>query len=156
MNPNINRRTFIKKTVALTASLTSLSLISSCTSDEITSDTASKTKTSDAKTNEAKTSYGEKAATTTATREAATPKEHTIEIKGFQFAPKSLSVNSGDTITWVNRDSAPHTATAKDGSWDTGTIAPNEQKSLKVEAGMSADYQCNFHPNMVGEISVVK
>jgi len=47
---------------------------------------------------------------------------HDIEIKSFAFNPSVLEVRPGDQIRWVNRDISPHTATAEDGSWDTGEL----------------------------------
>ena len=75
-------------------------------------------------------------------------KEHRVEIVGFAFVPDRLRAKPGDTITWVNLDSAPHTATADDKSWDTGTLRKGDSKSLAVTAGMSSSYFCRIHPNM--------
>jgi len=47
---------------------------------------------------------------------------HDIEIKEFAFNPSILEVRPGDQIRWTNRDISPHTATAEDGSWDTGEL----------------------------------
>lgn len=78
--------------------------------------------------------------------------EHTVEIKGFKFVPASIDAKSGDTITWVNRDIAPHTATSKDGRWDTGILNQNESKTLVVGQDMNAVYFCKFHESMSGTI----
>ena len=78
---------------------------------------------------------------------------HVIEITGMKFIPENVDAMPGDTITWVNRDFVPHTATGKDGSWDTGTLAKDESKSLVVTEGMTAAYFCKFHPNMTATIT---
>ncbi|MCH9695508.1 MAG: copper-binding protein [Gammaproteobacteria bacterium] len=78
---------------------------------------------------------------------------HVIEITGFKFLPKNVDAQPGDTITWVNRDIAPHTASSKDGSWDTGTLAQNESKSIVVAVGMASAYFCKFHPGMTATIT---
>jgi plastocyanin len=36
-------------------------------------------------------------------------KQNTIEIKDFAFNPQTITVKSGQTITWINRDEEPHT-----------------------------------------------
>ena len=36
--------------------------------------------------------------------------------------PKQLTVTAGATVGFVNAGVAPHTATSKDGSWDTGIV----------------------------------
>ena len=82
------------------------------------------------------------------------PREHTVEITNFVFEPAMIDARVGDTITWVNRDFVPHTATAEGGSWDTGSINKGESKSLVVTADMVSDYICRFHPTMKGSVDV--
>lgn len=62
--------------------------------------------------------------------------DHRVEISGFEFSPSELTVSVGDTITWINRDIAPHTATADDDSWDTGTLNTDDAAGLTVTAAM--------------------
>lgn len=81
-------------------------------------------------------------------RAAQETRDHIIEIRKFKFVPDSLVVRTGDTITWVNHDIVPHTATAKDKSWDTGTIKKGERGTIDVGDGFSESYFCRFHPNM--------
>jgi len=85
---------------------------------------------------------------------AAGTKDHQVEIRDFSFAPASIEVSPGDTITWTNHDIAPHTATAKDKSWDTGIIRKGESKSHLVTSDMTGAYYCRFHPNMKAQISL--
>lgn len=80
---------------------------------------------------------------------------HTVEIKSFQFEPLSVKVKVGDTITWINHDIVPHTATAKDDSWDTGLIAAGDSKSVVVTNDMILDYYCRYHPMMIAKIELV-
>lgn len=77
-------------------------------------------------------------------------RDHEIEITNFAFVPATVDARVGDTITWINRDIVPHTATGEDDSWDTGSINSNESKSLVVTAEMVSDYFCRFHPTMKG------
>src|ERR1700733_13099321 len=37
----------------------------------------------------------------------------TVQIDNFNFKPKELTISVGTTVTWVNNDDVPHTATAK-------------------------------------------
>ncbi|MEH6630250.1 MAG: plastocyanin/azurin family copper-binding protein [Halopseudomonas aestusnigri] len=85
---------------------------------------------------------------------AHSPVEHHVEITGFAFVPDKLNVRSGDTITWINHDIAPHTATADDETWDTGEISRGEKKSLPVRDDMSSTYFCRFHPMMKARLSI--
>ena len=58
---------------------------------------------------------------------------NTIDIRGFKFAPGNLQVPVGARVTWKNFDGAPHTATAKDKSWNTGDISKGDDKTLTFE-----------------------
>lgn len=82
------------------------------------------------------------------------PQQHVIEIQGFQFQPLQSSLQPGDTVTWVNRDLAPHTATAVDNSWSTGELKQGERGSVVVTDDMQAAYRCRYHPAMLGRLSL--
>src|SRR5262245_38960842 len=45
-----------------------------------------------------------------------------VEIAEFTYQPDPVTIEEGGKVIWINRDSAPHTATADDGSFDTGTL----------------------------------
>lgn len=81
--------------------------------------------------------------------------EHIVEIKALKFVPSTLTVRIGDTITWINRDLAPHTATALDKSWDTGRLNQSVKKTLAVTRGMSLSYFCRFHPGMKAKLKLM-
>lgn len=83
-------------------------------------------------------------------------KHHTIEIKGLVFDPANLVVRPGDKITWVNMDIVDHTATATDGSWDTGTLENGREHTLTVTNGMSGEYFCQLHPSMTAKLDVAE
>ena len=77
---------------------------------------------------------------------------HEVQIKGFAFSPAQVSVSEGDTITFTNLDSAPHTATASDGSFDTGRLGRGESAQITAGAAGTFDYFCRFHPRMKGVV----
>lgn len=60
----------------------------------------------------------------------------------------------GDTIVWINEDLVPHTATAADSAWDTGSIGAKESGRVVVERKGRHTYVCAFHPNMKAELTV--
>ncbi|MEO9876284.1 MAG: cupredoxin family copper-binding protein [Anderseniella sp.] len=84
----------------------------------------------------------------------AQPRTHRVEISGFKFTPDRLEVSVGDTVTWINRDIAPHTATATEGGWDTGELVKGAEASITVTAGMETTYFCAFHPMMKARLSI--
>lgn len=79
-------------------------------------------------------------------------KIHFIEISELRFIPDNLPVKPGDTVTWINRDIVPHSATAIDNSWDTGTINLGESRSIVVTQKFNLRYFCPFHPSMQAQL----
>lgn len=82
------------------------------------------------------------------------PRTHTVRIKNFVFAPRTLTVHAGDTIRWINNDIVPHTATADDESWDTGELKRGQSGEIKVRADMTLNYFCRFHPMMKANLRI--
>lgn len=80
---------------------------------------------------------------------------HTVEIVDFAYAPAEITITVGDTVSWTNRDAVPHTATATDGSWDTGLLDQDESGSITFTAPGTYDYLCTPHPTMTGRVIVV-
>ncbi|MEM7258676.1 MAG: plastocyanin/azurin family copper-binding protein, partial [Pseudomonadota bacterium] len=54
----------------------------------------------------------------------------------------------------VNQDSAPHTATATSGAFDTGNLTNGQSGSITLTDAGSFDYICAIHPSMKGTIVV--
>jgi plastocyanin len=77
-----------------------------------------------------------------------------VAIQDFAFAPADLEVAAGTEITWTNDDPAPHTVTAEDGSFDSGTLEPGQTFSVPVQGNGPVTYRCEIHPDMVGTITV--
>ena len=82
------------------------------------------------------------------------PRSHVIDIAAFQFAPAQITVAAGDTVTWSNHDIVPHTATAVNGAWDSGTLERKARRSVVIRAKGKIDYQCTLHPSMKGTVVV--
>ena len=78
-----------------------------------------------------------------------------VKISDFKFAPATLTVKHGASVTVTNDDSAPHTATADDGhSFDTGTLDPGSSKTITVAKPGTYAYHCSIHPFMHGRLDV--
>jgi plastocyanin len=84
----------------------------------------------------------------------ATPVVHVVEIKKLKFQPQHLTVKLGDTIRWINKDLAPHTATAIQRGWDSARLKKNETFELTVTAEMETAYFCIYHPHMKASFQV--
>jgi plastocyanin len=67
-----------------------------------------------------------------------------LMIKDFAFSPNPYQAKVGDTVMIMNADDTDHTATAEDGSFDTGSF---------TGAG-AIKYKCDIHNYMTGVIQV--
>ena len=74
--------------------------------------------------------------------------EHIIEIHKFKFQTNTLDMKVGDTVTWINKDIVPHTATALDKSWDSGRLKKEESFTLTITEETSLEYFCAYHRQM--------
>lgn len=77
-----------------------------------------------------------------------------VVIQNYSYNPTNLVVKVGETVTWVNQDSVAHTATANDGSFDTGLISQNQSASVTFNTKGTFSYHCIPHPQMTGTIIV--
>ena len=78
-----------------------------------------------------------------------------VSIRDFAFGPASVTVGVGETVTWSNDDSTEHTATATDGSFDTGLLGRGESGGATFESAGTFSYLCQPHPFMKGTVRVV-
>jgi plastocyanin len=107
-------------------------------------------------------SYGSKpaakdtpAATKTAAAATNTGAGTTVTIANFAFAPNDIKAKVGEKITFVNKDSTAHTATATEGAkFDSGSLAQGASFSYVAKRAGTIKFVCSFHPNMTGTITV--
>jgi YVTN family beta-propeller protein len=84
---------------------------------------------------------------------AAAPSTDSVNIASFAFAPRSLTVKAGQSVSFTNNDSVAHTATSD--AWDSGEIQPGGSYTLTAPStpGTYA-YHCSIHPFMTGTLVV--
>jgi plastocyanin len=87
----------------------------------------------------------------------ATTKQNKIEIKDFAFNPPTLTVKSGEKITWINRDEEPHTVVSVEKQFKKSSALDTDQEFI-ITAGVPGTYTyfCSVHPKMTGTIIVEK
>lgn len=62
---------------------------------------------------------------------------------------------AGQSVAFRNADSTTHTATANNGAFDTGNIAPGATSApITMSASGTFNYHCEIHPDMVGTLNV--
>jgi LPXTG-motif cell wall-anchored protein len=78
-----------------------------------------------------------------------------VTISDFKFSPSGVTVNVGDTVTWSNNGPTAHSATATDGSFDTGILSKGGSGSHTFSQAGTFSYICTPHPFMKGTVTVV-
>ena len=74
---------------------------------------------------------------------------------GTVFTPATVRVLTGDSVMFANHDTRPHTATAVDASFDTGSILPHGDATVAFPVAGSYAYFCRIHSFMRGRVDVV-
>lgn len=78
-----------------------------------------------------------------------------VDVSKMVFSPSKITVHVGDTIEWTNSDFVDHTATEKNGKWEVMLPVKGKGTTILKDIG-KIEYYCKFHPNMKGQIEVVK
>ena len=78
-----------------------------------------------------------------------------VEIKDFSFKTDPIQTKVGDTITWTNDDTTPHSAALDNGSCPTDTIQPGNSGSLQFTLAGTYPYHCAIHPTQMKGTIVV-
>ena len=78
-----------------------------------------------------------------------------LTIKGFEFAPATITVKAGSTLTWTNLDLVGHTVTAVEGLFGSRLLQNGEVFEVTLDEPGAYAYFCAVHPVMSGTIEVV-
>lgn len=71
------------------------------------------------------------------------------------YQPNEIIISNGTAATWINHDSTIHTATANNGSFDTGIIPLEANSTAIINGSGKLQYHCTIHPWMQGSLTVV-
>lgn len=82
------------------------------------------------------------------------PGDATVDIRGFEYFPRDLTIKAGASVTWTNHDNVPHNATDEDGSWETDTLREDDSRTLEFPEPGQYEYYCTIHPNMKAKLTV--
>ena len=85
----------------------------------------------------------------------AAAREVLVPIANMRYGQIPPDLKVGDTIIWQNRDSVPHTVTARDKSFDV-RINPHQTARMTLNAAGNIPFYCIFHVQMRGTLTVVK
>jgi len=89
--------------------------------------------------------------------ETPVPAPDQVVIWNYKFVPETLTVHVGTTVSWINRDTAPHTATHRTygaEGFDTGNLPNGATFTHTFQTPGSYPYLCMYHQGMVGTVVV--
>jgi plastocyanin len=84
---------------------------------------------------------------------AADAREYAVVMANMAYGPIPGTLKTGDTIVWVNKDSVPHTVTARDHSFDL-RVGPGQSSRLTLTKPGSFQIYCILHSPMRGSFTV--
>jgi plastocyanin len=76
------------------------------------------------------------------------PQVHIVQVNDFSYAPKSITIEPGDTVRWVlSGNDRTHTVTAVNGAFDSGTAftASGAMFERRFDTTGTWDYSCKAH-----------
>jgi len=87
---------------------------------------------------------------------AKAPQAASVEVRvdNFSFAPATLTVAAGTTVTWTNRDDIPHTIVSADKVFKSKVLDTDEKFSFTFAKAGTYPYFCSIHPKMTGSVVV--
>jgi len=85
---------------------------------------------------------------------AAAASPATVKIDNFAFAPATLTITAGTTVTWKNDDDSPHRIGDKNGTFKSAALDTDDTFSHTFTVPGEYAYICTIHPYMAGTIIV--
>jgi len=81
---------------------------------------------------------------------------YSVQIANYAYSPSSITVDEGDTITWTNEDTAPHTVTTSSGpqALNSPTLSKGQSWSFTFTKPGTYVYYCAVHPYMRAQVIV--
>jgi plastocyanin len=78
-----------------------------------------------------------------------------VSIDNFTFSPATLTVKSGTTVTWTNKDDIPHGIAWTNNAFPhSKALDTDDSTTFTFTTPGTYQYFCYIHPHMVGTIVV--
>jgi plastocyanin len=87
-------------------------------------------------------------------RSATNASSATVQIQNFAFTPQNVTIHVGGTVTWKFDDSAEHTVTAVDRSFNSQPMSSGQTFQHTFTKAGTYNYFCSIHQFMTGTIVV--
>ncbi|MFC0543640.1 cupredoxin domain-containing protein [Kutzneria chonburiensis] len=87
----------------------------------------------------------------------ATAATQAVTMAQYAFAPATITVHVGDTVTWTNQDQAPHdvTTTSAPVPLHSPTLSTGQSWTYTFSQPGTYAYICSIHPDMKAQITVL-
>ena len=73
----------------------------------------------------------------------------------YKYSPANVTVEEGTKVVWTNNSDAPHTVTADDSSFDSGSFSENGTFEQTFDTAGEFGYHCAIHSYMHAKVTVV-
>ena len=78
-----------------------------------------------------------------------------ITMKNIAFAPTSVTVKAGQTVTWTNEDDVAHNVIADSGaSFKSDLLNKGGTFTFTPKKAGTIEYECTIHPGMKATLNV--
>jgi plastocyanin len=77
-----------------------------------------------------------------------------VRIADQKFAPASITIKAGETVTWTNADNRDHKIVGKDGSWTSDNLKHGDTFKHTFDKAGTYAYACEYRPRMKGTVVV--
>ncbi len=80
----------------------------------------------------------------------------TVAIASYAFGPAQATISAGDTVTWINNDTAVHDVLSTGGSGPIKSpkLAKGQTYAQSFATAGTFRYVCTLHPDMLGAVTV--
>jgi plastocyanin len=90
----------------------------------------------------------------TGSKGVTTPGANEVWIQGIAFDPSTITIITGTTITWTNKDAIGHSVTSDTGVFDSGIINASGTFSYTFDTAGTFPYHCKVHTTMTTSVVV--
>jgi len=78
-----------------------------------------------------------------------------VKIDNFTYSPVTVTVATGTTVKWTNRDDIPHTVVSEDKStFKSKALDTDDSFSYTFTKPGTYTYFCSIHPKMTAKVVV--
>lgn len=82
------------------------------------------------------------------------PAKVAVSIENYAFQPDPITITSGSSVIWTNRDEVAHTVVSNDKLFSSPELEMNQHYEFTFRKSGTFAYSCSLHPEMKGKVIV--